>query len=229
MNISAHASMIHRFARLHLDSASQSSTGFTLIELLVAIAVLSILAAVGLPQLNGIYENQKLTNAANELVTTIKSLQNQALANNQDRFTIPEPNGPITDCSPVSENNQPYVDGYKLTVDAGGEKYVTSFMLRSHNKAGESCPTAPAVSNKISSVSLPGGVQFGGGEGNKSILYCVVTGRVVFDGGDCDDTTKSAEELTLSNQRLPATAHTYHICINQGRVYAQTSACPPAS
>ena len=41
-------------------SYSSSTAGFTLVELLVSISILSILAALSLPQLNGIYERQKL-------------------------------------------------------------------------------------------------------------------------------------------------------------------------
>lgn len=226
MNITAPISRLNRAARLNRNPNSQSSSGFTLIELLVSIAVISVLAALGLPQLNGLYEHQKLTNSANELVTHIKSLQNKALANNQDKFTISEASGgPLIDCLP-SPDSKPYVDGYKLSINADGRGYETAFKFRSHNKAGVACPTAPSVNDRISTVLLPAGIIFGGGETNKSILYCVVTGRIVFDGGDCNDPTKAAEELTLSNERLPSGAHSYHICINQGRAYVKTTSCP---
>ena len=55
------------------------SPGFTLIELLLVIAIVGIISALTLPGLNGIYERQLLSNSANELVTSIKSMQSRAL------------------------------------------------------------------------------------------------------------------------------------------------------
>lgn len=223
MNISARTSIIDRAIRLNQPPTSPSSPGFTLIELLVSITILVVLAGIGLPQINGIYENQKLTNAANELATEIKALQNKALANNQDKFTVSEANGgPLIDCMP-SPDNKPYVDGYKMTINADERGYQTSFVLRSHNKAGASCPTtAPLANDKIETVLLPPGVHFGGGEAAKSVVYNVVSGKIILSGNP----NQASEELILSNDRLPSTARKYHICINQGRVYVQTSACP---
>jgi len=225
MKISARSSMFHREIPSNQSSTPLTATGFTLIELLISIAVLSILAGIGLPQLNGVYERQKLTNAANELVSQIKTLQNKALANDQDQFTVSEADGgPLTDCMP-SPDNKAYVDGYKLTINADERGYESSYKLRSHNKAGVSCPTQSpplTTSDKISTTLLPPGVHFGGGEAAKSITYNIVSGKITLSG----DPDQTSEELTLSNERLPSTAVTYHVCINQGRVYVQTSACP---
>lgn len=52
--------------------------GFTLIELMVVIAIIAILVVIAVPSYNDYNNNQKLTEAANQLQTVLRQAQNNA-------------------------------------------------------------------------------------------------------------------------------------------------------
>lgn len=58
----------------------KQSCGFTLIELLIVIAVISILATIGVPVFTTFNKNQTLKNAASELKSNLRFAQNKAVS-----------------------------------------------------------------------------------------------------------------------------------------------------
>ena len=221
--------MINLSALVKYNSRSQLATtlpclrpsatsGFTLIELLVAIAIISVLAAIGLPQLNGMYENQKLTNTAHELVTEIKSLQNKALANDQGRFSVSQADGgPIAECTPPP--GHPYVDGYRFQV-TNATTYTTSYVPRVRVKRGpqkgQIC-TMPS-NTKINTRILPPGIEFVWGGPSINVSYATVSGNMTIGGSP-------GNHFVIHNTRLPSTANKYYICFDRGRVYTNVEGC----
>ena len=53
--------------------------GFTLLELMVAIAVLAILATVGVPSFRALIQNNRVTTQANELVSALSFARTEAV------------------------------------------------------------------------------------------------------------------------------------------------------
>jgi type IV fimbrial biogenesis protein FimT len=53
--------------------------GFTLLELMVAIAVLAILATVGVPSFNELIQNNRVTTQTNELVSALNFARTEAI------------------------------------------------------------------------------------------------------------------------------------------------------
>lgn len=60
----------------------QKNTGFTIIELIVALAVLAILLTVGVPSVQELIKNNRVTGQTNELVAMINFARNEAIRRN---------------------------------------------------------------------------------------------------------------------------------------------------
>ena len=58
--------------------------GFTLLELMVAIAVLAILATVGVPSFRALIQNNRVTTQANELVSALSFARTEAVKRGRD-------------------------------------------------------------------------------------------------------------------------------------------------
>jgi type IV fimbrial biogenesis protein FimT len=58
---------------------TRSCTGITLIEILVVVAIVAILAAVAAPNLSDLFINNRLSTAANEVVTAINTARSEAM------------------------------------------------------------------------------------------------------------------------------------------------------
>jgi len=194
---------------------SSASAGFTLVELLVTVTLLGIVAALSLPQLNGIYERQKLTNAANEIVTDLKSMQNKALANNQDRYAVPGPIGPLIDCT----GTYPMVNGYEFEVNQYGDAYTLNFDFKDRNNPNTiNCAQGTA---KIATEILPSGVHFRTVDRLKSVRYQTVSGQILLNSNQ----SLSELRLELINDRVNPSTLAYCVFISQGRVYAEKTKC----
>ncbi|NEZ02729.1 prepilin-type N-terminal cleavage/methylation domain-containing protein [Wenzhouxiangella sp. XN201] len=57
--------------------------GFTIIELIVAIAVLAILLTIGVPSIQQLIKNNRVTAQTNELVSVINFARNESIRRNQ--------------------------------------------------------------------------------------------------------------------------------------------------
>lgn len=77
----------------HPCHAPGRSRGLSLIELLAAIALLAVLAGVGIPSLRGMLASSQLTAATNLLVTGLQRARSEALATGRHSVLCPSSNG----------------------------------------------------------------------------------------------------------------------------------------
>lgn len=71
---------------MHCEQKRRSG-GFTLIELIVAIAVLAILLTIGVPSIQELIKNNRVTSQTNELVAMINFARNESIRRN-DSITV---------------------------------------------------------------------------------------------------------------------------------------------
>jgi len=71
----------------------RAQSGFTLVELMVVIAVLAILASIGIPGFQGIVAENRATSAANELLATLQFARSAAMAQSRQVTVRPTAGG----------------------------------------------------------------------------------------------------------------------------------------
>lgn len=106
-------------------SAGYRNSGFTLLELLVTLSIAAVILSIGLPSFRGVLNNQRLTAASNELVTSFNLARSEAIKR-VVYVTVCKSNNGAT-CTPATD----WADGWIIfansslanasTVDAGDE------------------------------------------------------------------------------------------------------------
>ena len=103
--------------------------GFTLIELVIVLAVLGVLAAIGIPQLTGIQNEAELAGAGSNIISEANNLFAQQLLNGElDDDTAPNIDWTGNVCSNLnglSDTNLPSAAGYTLADGTGTEPTET--------------------------------------------------------------------------------------------------------
>ncbi len=65
-----------------MQNQSSSITGFTLVELMITIAVIGVIAFLGVPSLTSLLENNRVTTQTNQLVSSIHLARSEAVKRN---------------------------------------------------------------------------------------------------------------------------------------------------
>lgn len=71
-----------RRLRASVGKTAALSHGFSLVELMVTVAVVAIVAALALPSLTSVINNNRLTSQANELVSGLQTARSEAVRRN---------------------------------------------------------------------------------------------------------------------------------------------------
>jgi len=82
--------------------------GFTLVELMIAIAVVAVLATVGLPELQTFVKNSRLTGYTNDLVGSLNYARGEAVSTGQSNIML----SPYTSVASVGWN-----EGWRVWID----------------------------------------------------------------------------------------------------------------
>ena len=127
--------------------SSLSSEGFTLIEVITITIILGILAGVAAPSWLGFLQNQRLSNARNEVLQAMRSAQNRARAEKTTwQVSIRENSDTVewavhpagVSISSVSSWESLNSDIKVFTSKNQQDKCETTF-----NKSGSNCPSSP--------------------------------------------------------------------------------------
>jgi type II secretory pathway pseudopilin PulG len=128
-----------------------------MIELLLVILLMGVIAAIGLPQLNGIYERQKSINVANEIMGQLEQARAKAIANEQ----IHSGGLTLSDCQ-IAPSAKPYNVGYGIVLhdDAPDNHHHIHLLYvpkTGTNSSGQPCPM-PTQDPPINWVYPDGGI-----------------------------------------------------------------------
>ncbi len=93
---------------------------YSLYDTLVSLTVAGTLAATGIPAFQQIVSSQRLTVAANELLTAINLARSEAIKRGERAVLCPSRNG--SRCLPANEHHTPWQQGYLLYMDSNASR-----------------------------------------------------------------------------------------------------------
>ncbi|WP_417706967.1 GspH/FimT family pseudopilin [Rheinheimera aquimaris] len=165
---------------------ANNSEGFTLVELMVAVAVLAIIATVGVPSFNSLLQGNRLASASNQLLSAYHSARSEAIKRSQNVSLCATTDG--TTCAAVANwQNWLVVSGNEIILQgriSGGINisgpantgliFTPSGLVRDNAGAGLTsqlrvCTTSSSVTENTRTLSFVAG---GGISVAKGVTTC---------------------------------------------------------
>ena len=126
----------------------KATRGFTLVELLVTLMVVGILLVVGVPSLETLIKNNRLTAATNALATALTLARSEAVRRGQTATLCVS-----SDLSSCAASSTDWEDGWLVWSDANGDGVLDSAEIVSAQEA---------LPSNISVTATSGNIQFDG-------------------------------------------------------------------
>lgn len=124
----------------------KQSSGFTLVELAITLAILAILASLGLPSFMGMLESGRIKAAASGFSMGLQRARAEAISRGQTTFFVPAASGPGWVIS--TDNAGTNVVERKESSESGGAQITLSATtVIGFNNLGRATTGAPATFN----------------------------------------------------------------------------------
>ncbi|MBP6105810.1 MAG: GspH/FimT family pseudopilin [Steroidobacteraceae bacterium] len=162
--------------------------GFTLIELLFAIALVAVLAGIGLPNLQEFVRNSRMSAAANDIISDFNFARSEAVKRRVSITLCKSQDGAACDEDDADPFNRwiIFVDDEDPAVvaatDGNGEVDGAEVILR--DRAVPDSITVVTDADEIRAIFLPTGFPVIETENVNRFVLCDVRGNVVSAGGD---------------------------------------------
>ena len=97
---------------MKISSLMDRQRGLTLLEAMVTVAILAIVAGIGVPSYQALMERNRVTTVANDLLYHLQLARSEAVKRNRPAFLCPLNNDDDDDCSGTNTN---WVDDWHVT------------------------------------------------------------------------------------------------------------------
>ena len=128
--------------KLHYSAAPHRQIGFTLVELMVTVAILVILASIAAPSFSNLLADQRLSGAANALLSDMNFMRSEALRRGVNVSACPSSSPESTN---PSCNGNDWATGWIVFLDSNGDG--------SRDTSGGTTETLMRASSALAGVS----------------------------------------------------------------------------
>jgi len=169
-----------------------NSLGFTLVELMITVAIVGIVAALGIPSFQEMLRQNRASSLANELAASLNLARSEAIKQGARVSVCKSAN--ITDASPTCSTTANWQNGWLIFVDKGtsGSFDDSSDTRLKVGQPSNSNAVISAGSTFTNYVSyLPSGSSPSNGtldicvDDVKRSIIIITTGRIRFSKGTC--------------------------------------------
>jgi len=186
----------------------RTGKGFTLIELMVTVAVAAILLTVGVPSFRDTVENNRLTAAANELVSALNLARSEAIKRGVRVTVCKSADG--AGCTSSGDWEQ----GWIVFTDLDGDGAFTDDGDSTLCESGEDCILR-------THEALPSGYTLRPGVNFDNWVAYLPSGRSQGDSGLANDTYRLCHGPDINAARSIAVSTTGRVSVSKG-----ATSCP---